>query len=420
MMVRTMIGKSRKPKNIKFYNQRLVLSLIRQSAVISASEIAQRINLSITTVVKILAVLQENGLIKSMGKGSSTDEGGKKPELFAINESYKHVITIYAGADFILAAVTDLNCRVISHHHHPYKAPESLEQSMQDIADCARAAMEENGLQPDDICAIPVSTDGIVDTENGIIHYPIHNSGWGRNIPAREMLERRIPWNHNIMINNGSRYSSYGIFLEHPEYRDKTILTILASTSTGGCLIDHGKLVQGTHGFMGEVGHMIIQPAYRKRRCLCGRYGCFETLVSMEAVREYAAELVQEYGDHPLYGRIMDGEAMHRDIFALADQGDAFARSVVDKLVSAFESLIHNAALLCDPDLVAIGGVFTEGGAYFLEELRARISNQSFFEIGNKLSIVYCTLMCGGSIVNINVGAALYAVDEYLRTLEFV
>ena len=165
---------------------------------------------------------------------------------------------------------------------------------------------------------------------------------------------------------------------------------------------------------------MIIQPAYRKRRCLCGRYGCFETLVSMEAVREYAAELVEEYGDHPLYGRIMNGEAMHRDVFALADQGDAFARSVVDKLVSAFESLIHNAALLCDPDLVAIGGAFTEGGVYFLEELRARISNQSFFEIGNKLSIVYSTLDAEYSIVNINVGAALYAVDEYLRTLEFV
>lgn len=415
-----MIGKSRKPKNIKFHNQRLVLSLMRQNAVISASEIAQRINLSITTVVKILAVLQENGLIKSMGKGSSTDEGGKKPELFAINESYKHVLAIYAGPDFIQAAVTDLNCRVISHHNYRYKAPESLEQSMQDIADCVRSAMEENGLQSDDICAIPVSFDGIVDTESGIIYYPIHNSGWGRNIPAQEMLERRIPWNHNIVINNGSRYFSYGIFLDHPEYRDKNILSILAATSTGGCLIDHGKLVQGAHGFMGEVGHVIIQPAYRKRRCICGRYGCFETLVSMEAVREYAAELVEECGDHPLYGRIMNGEAMHRDVFALADQGDAFARSVVDKLVSAFESLIHNAALLCDPDLVAIGGAFTEGGVYFLEELRARISNQSFFEIGNKLSIVYSTLDSEYSIVNINVGAALYAVDEYLRTLEFV
>ena len=415
-----MIGKSRKPKNIKFHNQRLVLSLMRQNDVISASEIAQRINLSITTVVKILAVLQENGLIKSMGKGSSTDEGGKKPELFAINESYKHVIAIYAGPDFIQAAVTDLNCRLISCRNHPYKAAESLEQSMQDIVDCARLVLEENGLQPDDICAIPVSFDGIVDTENGIIYYPIHNSGWGRNIPVQEMLERLIPWNDHITVNNGSRYVSYGLFLAHPEYRDRSVLSIMSAASTGGCLIDHGKLVQGAHGFMGEVGHVIIQPAYRKRRCLCGRYGCFETLVSMEAVREYAEELSGEYGDHPLYRQILEGGAKHRDVFAQADQGDGFARAIVDSLVEAFESLIHNAALLCDPDLVAIGGAFTEGGAYFMEALKARISNQSFFEIGNRLSIVYTPLSANHWIQDINVGAALYAVDEYLRTLEFV
>lgn len=415
-----MIGKSRKPKNIKFHNQRLVLSLMRQNKVISASEIAQKINLSITTVVKILAVLQENGLIKSMGKGSSTDEGGKKPELFAINESYKYVIAVYVGTNSIQVTVTDLGCRVVSDRNSRFTDAGSLERSIQDIADCVYAALMENELQAEDVCAIPVSFDGIVDTENGVIYYPIHNSSWGRNIPMQEMLERRIPWNRNIVINNGSRWLSYGIFLEHPEYKDKTILSILASDSTGGCFIDHGKLIQGAHGFMGEVGHIIVQPTYRKRRCLCGRYGCFETMVSMEAVREYAGELAGEYPDNALAEQILSGEAHRRDVFAQADRGDAFARAIVDRLVSAFENLIHNAALLCDPDLIAIGGTYAEGGTYFLAELRKRISVQSFFEIGDRLSIVYLSMVADHFRVDTNVGAALYAVDEYLQTLEFV
>lgn len=420
-MRHTMIGLSRKPKNIKFHNQRLVLSLMRQNDVISASEIAQKINLSITTVVKILAVLQENGLIKSMGKGSSTDEGGKKPELFAINESYKYVIAVYGGPDFFQITATDLKCRVVSDKKYDYREVENLERSIQDIAEGIYAVMAENGMETEDVCAIPVSFDGIVDTESGIIYYPIHNSGWGRNIPVQEMLEQRIPWNCNIMVNNGSRYLSYGIFLKHPEYKDQNILSILAAAaSTGGCLIDHGKLIQGAHGFMGEVGHVIIQPAYRKRRCLCGRYGCFETLVSMEAVSEYAGELAGEHGDTPLCRKILAGEACYRDVFAAADQGDAFAQAIVDRLVLAFESLIHNAALLCDPDMVSIGGAFSEGGSYFMEKLRERINNQSFFEIGNSISVVYSDLNGEDCAGEINIGAALYAVDEYLRTLEFV
>lgn len=420
MVRHTMIGLSRKPKNIKFHNQRLVLSLMRQNDVISASEIAQKINLSITTVVKILAVLQENGLIKSMGKGSSTDEGGKKPELFAINESYKYVIAVYAGPDFFQITAADLKCRVVSDKKYDYREVENLERSIQDIAEGIYAVMAENGMETEDVCAIPVSFDGIVDTESGIIYYPIHNSGWGRNIPVQEMLEQRIPWNCNIMVNNGSRYLSYGIFLRHPEYKDQNILSILAAASTGGCLIDHGKLIQGAHGFMGEVGHVIIQPAYRKRRCLCGRYGCFETLVSMEAVSEYAGELAGEHGDNPLCRKILAGEACHRDVFSAADQGDAFAQSIVDRLVLAFESLIHNTALLCDPDMVTIGGAFSEGGSYFMEKLRERINNQSFFEIGNRISVVYSDLNGEDCAGKINIGAALYAVDEYLRTLKFV
>ena len=76
----SLVSSSRNPRNIKLDNQKLVLSLFRTMTTASVSEISERINLSSTTVSKILAVLQENGLIKSMGKGSSSDEGGKEPE----------------------------------------------------------------------------------------------------------------------------------------------------------------------------------------------------------------------------------------------------------------------------------------------------------------------------------------------------
>lgn len=97
----SLVSSSRKPRNIKLHNQKLVLSLFRTMTTASVSEISERINLSTTTVSKILAVLQENGLIKSIGKGSSTDEGGKKPELFALNETFKYVIGCYVGADHV-------------------------------------------------------------------------------------------------------------------------------------------------------------------------------------------------------------------------------------------------------------------------------------------------------------------------------
>ncbi len=42
---------------------------------------------------------------------------------------------------------------------------------------------------------------------------------------------------------------------------------------------------------MGEVGHMIILPSYRKRRCVCGSYGCFENLVGIDHILDIAREI---------------------------------------------------------------------------------------------------------------------------------
>ena len=171
----SLVSSSRKPRNIKLHNQKLVLSLFRTMTTASVSEISERINLSTTTVSKILAVLQENGLIKSIGKGSSTDEGGKKPELFALNETFKYAIGCYVGADHVKIILMNLKCQKIASKSKWFSQPESLHKSMQELAATVRQLVEENGLEAKDICGIAVGFDGIVEARSGAIYYPIHN-----------------------------------------------------------------------------------------------------------------------------------------------------------------------------------------------------------------------------------------------------
>ena len=69
-------------------------SLFRTADVLSVSEISEKINLSKTTVTKMMGDFVARGLIKSAGKGSSTDEGGKKPELFELNADYAYIVVL--------------------------------------------------------------------------------------------------------------------------------------------------------------------------------------------------------------------------------------------------------------------------------------------------------------------------------------
>ena len=64
-------------------------------------------HLSKTTVKKTIDLLTAMKLL-SAGKGESTEEGGKKPELYRFNRSFGYVISIHVTPDAIIAVTTDL------------------------------------------------------------------------------------------------------------------------------------------------------------------------------------------------------------------------------------------------------------------------------------------------------------------------
>lgn len=80
-------NQSSKPRHIKWHNQKLLLSMLRAEEALSISEISAKTSLSKTTVKKILQSLSEDGLVCSVGKGASTEEGGK-------NRNFSHSIKI--------------------------------------------------------------------------------------------------------------------------------------------------------------------------------------------------------------------------------------------------------------------------------------------------------------------------------------
>lgn len=411
----SLVSSSRKPRNIKLHNQKLVLSLFRTMTTASVSEISERINLSTTTVSKILAVLQENGLIKSIGKGSSTDEGGKKPELFALNETFKYAIGCYVGADHVKIILMNLKCQKIASKSKWFSQPESLHKSMQELAATVRQLVEENGLEAKDICGIAVGFDGIVEARSGAIYYPIHNEDWGCNILIRDILEEQLPEFENIWIDNSGRFGAYAIFLIWPEFKEQKMFNLFVGENSVGCLIDRGKIERGANGFLGEVGHMIILPSYRKRRCVCGSYGCFENLIGIDHILDIAREIGGECGDDQLFPRILAGRCGYKDIFDASELGNPYACRVVDEIVKYFSYLIRNLLLSCDPQIITITGPYASAGKYFEDALQKRIQSISFFKIEGRVKIEY---LKGDGVCDSQLGGALYAMDQYLSTLE--
>lgn len=402
---------SRKPKNIKYHNQRLILALLRSREVMTAGELAEQAHLSVPTITKILAELQARGLVKSMGKGNSTEEGGKKPELFALNGAHRYVISITAGSERIKCALLDLTCKVLDKRSLPYTDGSSYESCMDDISALVLAACEAGKLEEKEICGIAIGFEGIVDAPRGILRFPIHNQAWGRDLPVKEDLQARLPGFAGITINNGSRFAGYAELSEHPEYASCRVVTISTGTSTGGCVLENGVLMQGANGFIGELGHITVRETEEKA-CACGNKGCFETAVSPDALCGYMQELEKAFPREKEPAADRSGSCDYEKILRLAAKGDACARKAVEKSIDYYSILIRNIMLLYDPHIIVIQGIYTLAGDFFLKRLQELVKQSPFFHIPQGLSIVFSGLDFDRAA---DLGGALYSVDRYFE-----
>jgi predicted NBD/HSP70 family sugar kinase/predicted transcriptional regulator len=401
---------SNKPRNIKYHNQKLILSMFREKEILSISEIAVKINLSKTTVTKVVNNFEAKGLVLATGKGNSTDVGGKKPEMFAFNAAFSYVVALSIGTDFISCAAMDLKCAVISQQTIKCDPQSSYEEAVQNMAAMIHKMAGDLGPPADRIHPIVIGCEGIIDANNGIIHYTIHHR-WGKNLRLRDDLAKALAFPSTIYVDNNLRLAGYidMIINNGRTYDSQAVIT--TTHSAGGSVLENLELVHGANGFIGEFGHMIIEP-YSDIQCDCGGYGCFGALVSPDNL---LARAYKEYGGYPgslIYPKARDGILTITDVFNASNKDDTFACWLMDMVIHYFAIVIHNIVLLRDPERIVIQGVYSTAGDYFLSRLKKKVNSLPFYKMDRDLLITYTAV---SDINSYLIGAAYYAVDILLN-----
>lgn len=139
-----------------------------------------------------------------------------------------------------------------------------------------------------------------------------------------------------------------------------SFLYVSGDVGVGAAIVVDDQLFAGRHGWSGEIGHVVVDPAGPP--CRCGATGCLERYAGKEA----------------LVGAV--GLAVDTPDAVLADRlgtGDRAAATVLDLAGVALGRAIANAVNLVDVDCVLLGGVYA-GIASLLEpristELAARV-----------------------------------------------
>lgn len=398
-----------KPKFLQDKNRRLILSIIRSMDSITMPELSERIGLSKTTVSKIVVTLLEKNFIISAGKGDSSDEGGKRPELFRFNAAKAYAVGVHIAPRRIAVALADLRGVIIDRLSLDIRENEELGHVIDGIAGSVRQLLALRNLGPASLIGVAVGAHGITDIEKGSSLFSPHFPSWGENVELKRLIAEALGFDTVILVDNQIRFQ---VFAEHASgvargYHD--VVVIEGGEGLVAGIIGNGVIQRGTHRLAGEIGHMVLDP-YDTQECACGCRGCFEVLVS-------SCRVVSQYRD-ACSRDLPDGvdKLDLRDIFSAAEGGDPVARSCLHETAAWFARGIANIILVVDPQIVVFQGIYAEAGSYFLECLREGLSQLAVPVVRKDLRVEYSTLGADACLL----GATGYLIANYFNRNELL
>jgi glucokinase len=151
---------------------------------------------------------------------------------------------------------------------------------------------------------------------------------------------------------------------------------VTLGTGIGGGVTVKGQILRGAHGFAGEIGHMVVDPA--GPACPCGRRGCWERFASGSGLGWLAREAVRT-GHAPEAAGFVEAAGGNVDavggehVTAAARAGDPAALAVFETFSDWVALGIANLVNLLDCEIVVVGGGVSEAADLFLERTQRRV-----------------------------------------------
>lgn len=355
-------------KTLKFRNRKLVLSFMRNAGAVSVNEISRATGLSKMTVHKIIDYYLEEGMISHAGKGVSTEEGGKKPNLFSFNAHSRYIYAVRLAGESLSASIVNLKGEMVVGGKTIPLNNVSFDEVVKLIADAFHEQVGAGNLPREQCLAAVIGTNGIVDIEQGVILAAYQFPQWGRSLPLRDALRAHLPQNVPVHVDSWWRHLAYGEvhFAENGE-RHRFFLVGNSGDYLSGGLVADGHVCKGENGFAGEIGHLIVAPESGVK-CVCGGTGCLEAMVAPSVVLKRAVARREQYPGSAVFASDLTGGLA--DVGKAADAGDPLGKLLFDEMAGYFAIALNNIVQICDPGQVVFFGDDAHCGEYFYQALR--------------------------------------------------
>lgn len=230
------------------------------------------------------------------------------------------------------------------------------------------------------------------------------NLRW-HDVPLADRLARGL--GRSVSVLNDVQAATYGEWRFGAGRGVDDVVGVFVGTGVGGGVVAGGRLLRGSSGTAGELGHLTVE--HGGRRCRCRNRGCLEAYVGGWAIAERAREAIAA---EPAAGRELARRAgsAGRVTAATVEQGfrarDPLSRRLVaetmDYLACGLVSVVNGF----NPEVVVLGGGVMEGFGELLPDIARSVRERALEAATRRLKIVPAQLGGESGLI----GAACFAL----------
>src|SRR5699024_1471271 len=305
----------------------------------------------------------------------------------------KYSVGVDIGGTKVSIAIVDTARQMIKQSKISTNVTIPPKEMINQISQEMERIIKLSGIPLQSIIGIGIGAPGPIDISKGMIVSPPNLTNWV-DIPIVEWFKEK--WSLPIFLDNDANAAALGEKWIGAARNNKDFVYVTISTGIGAGIFVDGKILHGRKGNAGDIGHIVVDPSFGK--CVCGQYGCIESIASGTAIAKRGSEIMGE-------------ELSTKDIFDLYVKGHADIVPFLDRIFYTLGTVCVTIINLYDTEKIIIGGGVSNVGALLFDRIEEYVCQYALNQFGRKTTIVPAKLGQEAGVV----GAAALCLLENAR-----
>ncbi len=281
----------------------------------------------------------------------------------------KYVFGIDVGGTTVKMGFLDLEGNIIDKWEIPTRKENNGEKILPDVADSINNYLKEKNISKNEVSGIGVGVPGPVD-DDGVIHVAV-NLGWGE-FNVNETIEKLT--SIKTMTGNDANVAALGEMWKGGGVGCNNMIMVTLGTGVGGGVVIKGKMLAGTTGAGGEIGHIHLKDG-ETRTCGCGGHGCLEQYASATGIAYTASVMLADWKKETV---LTKADTSAKAVFDGVKAGDELCIQIARAFGEDLGKGLAMVASTVNPDAFVIGGGVSKAGEIIFDFIRPSFEKYVF------------------------------------------